>query len=137
METSTSGIVDVGGVDDFDARPTAVTAAGRELIVYRWGDRFVALRNLCPHQNLPFTGTTVFSRVQGTKSRAEMVPDTDEPVIVCPVHRYEFDAQGSCVTQQHGAKRLRVKSYPVEVVDGRVLVDMRSKTMRSGATNDR
>ncbi|HWT91684.1 MAG TPA: Rieske (2Fe-2S) protein [Solirubrobacteraceae bacterium] len=129
METSTSGLVDVGGVDDFESRPTAVVAAGRELIVYRWGDRFVAVRNRCPHQNLPFTGGAVFCRVRGTTSQSEMVPAADEPVLVCPAHRYEFDAEGKCVTQQHGAKQLRIKAYPVRVVDGRVVVDMRSKKM--------
>ena len=131
METSTSGLIDIGAVEDFDG-PTVVTAAGRELMVYRWGDRFVALRNRCPHQNLAFTGGRVFTLVRGSSSQSRMVADAAEPVLVCPAHRYEFDSRGMCVTQQHGAKRLRVKSYPVQEVDGRVVVDMRSKTMRKG-----
>ena len=136
MDTATTGLVDVGAVEDFDG-PTPVMAAGRELLVYRWGDRFVAVRNRCPHQNLAFTGGRVFSLVRARSSQSEMVAEADEPVLVCPAHRYEFDSRGMCVTQQHGAQRLRVKSYPVKAVDGRVVVDMRSKKMQQEAEDAR
>jgi nitrite reductase/ring-hydroxylating ferredoxin subunit len=113
--------VDVGSVDDF-ARPQPVRVGGRDLIVYRWGGEFVALRNRCPHQNLPFTGGQVFTKVSAGGSLAERVTDPEEPVLVCPLHRYEFDRAGICLSTR-GGKALRVKTYPTSVRVGRVYVD--------------
>jgi nitrite reductase/ring-hydroxylating ferredoxin subunit len=113
-------LADVGSVADFpNATPRIVTANNRELAVYRWGDRFIAVRNRCAHMGMSFLRGTVVERVESGGTRRERRA-TSEPELVCPVHGYSYDAAGQCVTHA----RMRVRSYPVQVRDGRVLVNM-------------
>jgi nitrite reductase/ring-hydroxylating ferredoxin subunit len=112
-------LADVGAVDDFaEATPRIVTANNRELAVYRWGGRFIAVRNRCAHMGMSFRGGKVMERVESGSTRLERRA-TSEPELVCPVHGYSYDASGQCMTHAH----MRVRSYPVQVRDGRVLVD--------------
>jgi nitrite reductase/ring-hydroxylating ferredoxin subunit len=111
-------LADVGSFDDFEhAKPTVVTANGRELVLYKWHDTIRALRNVCPHQGMSFRGGRVAERVSSGETRTERFA-TSEPELVCPVHGYAFDSSGQCTTHAH----LRMKAYEVEVRDGRVLV---------------
>jgi nitrite reductase/ring-hydroxylating ferredoxin subunit len=55
--------------------------------------------------------------------------EQENPVIACPWHKYEFSLKdGHCLTNAG----LRVRSYPVTVEDGRVLVDMGGNRGKAG-----
>jgi nitrite reductase/ring-hydroxylating ferredoxin subunit len=113
-------LADVGAVDDFpEATPRIVMVNNRELALYRWGDRFIAVRNRCAHMGMSFRGGRVVERVVSGGTRLERKA-TSEPELICPVHGYSYDAAGQCMTHAH----LRVRSYPVTVSDGRVLVNL-------------
>lgn len=123
--------VDVAGFDELeDGVPKIAKANGREIILVRWGDRVFALRNICPHQSASFAAgwarrkvcSVLHDSASGSREWA-LVIDEDEPVILCPWHKWEFHlANGRCTTDP----RFRVRSYPTDVVAGRVYVTTRS-----------
>jgi nitrite reductase/ring-hydroxylating ferredoxin subunit len=117
-------LVDVGAVDDFPAGSVRVVLAdGKEVGVLRWRDAWYALRNICPHLGAPLCSGV--SRALLTQERAaseDLVVDVDRPVIECPWHHWEFDVRSGASLV--GSER--VKTYPVHVDEGRVLVDLRA-----------
>jgi nitrite reductase/ring-hydroxylating ferredoxin subunit len=115
-------MIEVARLEELEQRtPTVVRAGARELVLVRDGERVHALRNACPHMDESFAGAAVIARIGGTPDEPRF--DDDEPLIVCPWHRYEFSlADGRCL----GGGRYRVRTYAVRVDDGRVLVDLRS-----------
>jgi 3-phenylpropionate/trans-cinnamate dioxygenase ferredoxin subunit len=99
--------------------PTIVRAGERELVLVRDGTAVYALRNSCPHMDASFHGAAVIPRVSGTPQEPSF--DDRQPVIACPWHQYEFSlATGRCLTSE----RLSVRTYPVTVCGGKVLVDL-------------
>jgi len=114
-------IVDVGAVGDFDDRRfRIVTAGGREVGVLRWRDRFYAVHNRCPHQSGPVCLGVVSGKLQGA-APGSMDVDDETPVLACPWHGWEFDLdRGRALWDESYA----VKTMPVHVEDGRVLVEM-------------
>jgi nitrite reductase/ring-hydroxylating ferredoxin subunit len=117
--TETKG-ADIGELDSFEhGKPRIVKAGNRELVVYRWGDRVVALRNVCAHQGMSFRGGAVFGRLYSEERRGDVRFENEEPELICPVHGYTYDASGQCTTHPH----LRIKAYQVEIRDGHVFVD--------------
>jgi nitrite reductase/ring-hydroxylating ferredoxin subunit len=116
--TTSAKLRDIGALDEFPhAVPRIIQAGSRELVVYRWHDEVVALKNVCAHQGLSFRGGKVIERVSSGQTRSERTP-TSRPELVCPIHGYSYDAAGRCRTHEH----LRIRSYDVELRDGRVLV---------------
>lgn len=113
--------VDVGPVEDFpDRTMTVVRANGIDIGVCRWGSEIFALRSRCPHQAAPlcqgFLQAGLSSRF--TDEEVEVRAHTEEPVILCPWHRWEFSVRsGEAVWPGY-----RAKTYPVNVDGGRVLV---------------
>ncbi len=81
---------------------------------------YYAVRGVCPHQGGmlgagQLTSLTV-SDVPGTYQFAK-----HGEVLRCPWHSFDFDVTtGRCVSDP----RLRVKTYPVRVEDGHVVVDL-------------
>jgi nitrite reductase/ring-hydroxylating ferredoxin subunit len=115
-----SNLTDIGAFDEFEHGVTRIMNVNkRELVVYRWNDRVVALRNICAHQGMSFRGGAVFGRVYSEEERGNVRYAREEPNLSCPVHGYTFDEGGQCTTHAH----LRIKAYPVEIRDGRVFVD--------------
>lgn len=113
-------MIDAGPVEEFvSGAMRIVQAEGRDLGVLRWGESWFALRNICPHLGAPVcTGPVQPYLGQDDTGGEDLVVDHDRPVITCPWHHWEFDlATGRSLI---GADRLRV--YPVEIVDGRVMV---------------
>ena len=112
----------VGAVESFPERvPVAVEVGGRELAVVSWGGELYAVRNVCPHQSQSFVGGQVRHEFCPTGVAGEIELGDDEPVIVCPWHIWEFRLRdGTC--SRDPSKR--VKSYPVEVREGSVYVDV-------------
>lgn len=113
-------LIDVASADDLtDGEMRAVTAGDRELVLARVGDDFYAADARCPHMG----GRLVEGQLVRT-------------VIVCPRHGSRFDLTDGRVamwTTSTGlslsvAKTIRrprpLRTYPVLVQEGRVLVDL-------------
>ena len=115
-----SAAVDVGSAEEFAHGSIALRrVGGREIAIIRWRGRLYALRNVCPHQSGELCAI-VTHRV--TSSGAGHVgAEPLRPLVQCARHRWEFDlASGAALCDPH----LRVKTYPVRVENGRVLVDV-------------
>lgn len=103
-------------------------AGGRELVLVRWQDDVFALRNICPHMSTSLFKGTVMACRTGTVGEPGI--DRENPVLTCPWHQYEYTlADGRCLTDQS----LRVRSYPVQIEDGKVLVDLEGHRGRTPA----
>ena len=94
----------VGKLDDFpDGRAVEVRIGARRIAVYRTGEQFHALKNICPHQG------DLLHRVPPSEGQA-----------VCIGHGWRFDlTTGVCVKGDVGA---RVAVYPVRVEGETVMV---------------
>jgi nitrite reductase/ring-hydroxylating ferredoxin subunit len=116
-------MVDLAALDELvEGRPHVVQAGGRELGLVRWRDAVYAIRNVCPHMGARLCAGTVTAQLLSDGPRAPVAVDAGRPVISCPWHgwTYEIATGGSLVDPA----RFRVRSYPVAIVDGRVLVDL-------------
>ncbi|MQA87925.1 MAG: Rieske 2Fe-2S domain-containing protein [Streptosporangiales bacterium] len=114
--------VDVGSVEDFpDRAMTVVEVDGTEVGVCRWGSEFFAMRNRCPHQGGPVCSGFLQARLAGrcTAEGVEMEATPGEPVILCAWHRWEFSVRTG---ESAWDPRYKVRTYPVDVDGGRVLV---------------
>jgi len=116
-------LIEVGALDDFPDRGVRIVSVGcRELGIVRWEGEFYALHNRCPHQAGPVCTGTLGPKIV-CDSPGQLEIDPDSPVIACAWHRWEFDVKtGASVWDP----KYRVKTYPVEIRDDRVLVRMPS-----------
>ena len=114
--------VEVAALDDLQHGATNVhTVGGRELVLVRWNDDVYALRNICPHMSTALDRNAMVVAYRGGSTPGEVTIERDNPVIACPWHGYEYTLRdGLCITDAG----LRVRSYPVEIKDGKVLVDL-------------
>ena len=94
--------VDAGEVGDIPSDRCVAVADGAAIAV-RVGDEVVAFENRCLHQQSPLAGARVFGDQFG-----------------CPLHFWRYELP----TGRHTGNRGTLPSYAVEVVDGRVLVDL-------------
>lgn len=119
----------VGRLSDFpDAKAVPVRAGGREIVVTRWRHELFAIRNVCPHQSQSFSPARVHGALRGSGQPGEIELEDAEPIIVCPWHTWEFRLRtGHCVNDPSQ----RVASYPVEVRDGLVYVEVDARAIRS------
>ena len=96
----------------------AVSAAGREILLSRVGDKYYAVDNLCPH-------------MKGNLSQGKL----ESTVVTCPLHGSQFDiSNGQVVRWLRGGLMSKIGSalklskdltvYNVKVEDGRVLVEV-------------
>lgn len=99
--------------------PRAVGVGRRSLVIVRTpGGTVHALNDRCPHHGARLSFGPVLEKVTATGRDYELLPE--EYVIRCPWHSYEFDLPtGRCLVDPD---RMRVRTYPVEVADGRVYV---------------
>ncbi len=86
--------------------------------VFRVGDSFYALLNLCPHRGAPLCegvqcGTT--APVDGP----EFIYHRDNEIIRCAWHGWEFDIKTGAALAAPGVK---ARTFPVTVEDGAVYV---------------
>jgi nitrite reductase (NADH) small subunit len=114
-------IVDVGDLDTFPDRDvTIVTVEGREIGIVRWADDVFAVANLCAHQRGPLCRGTVSPRLEAREA-GNLELGAGPPVIACPWHGWEFDVRSG---QAVWDDRYRVRTYPVHVERGRVVLDV-------------
>jgi nitrite reductase/ring-hydroxylating ferredoxin subunit len=97
-----------------------VDAGGREVGVVLWRGRFYALRNICPHLGAPVCLGTVSPLLTEGSEPWQLQVDETRLILACPQHRWEYDvATGASLLGNS-----RLKTYEVEVKDGRVLVEI-------------
>jgi nitrite reductase/ring-hydroxylating ferredoxin subunit len=116
-------LLEVCGLNDLtEGIPTVVSAGRVDLAMIRWRDRVFALRNSCPHESHSFEHGAVRPDIKGGHEIEEVVQDEVNAVLYCPFHHWGFRlADGGCTA---AGSRLRVKSYPTSVEDGRVMVEV-------------
>jgi nitrite reductase (NADH) small subunit len=105
----------VGTVSDFDDDVRkGLVIEGREVFVFRRGERFYAFENRCSHAGGPVGEGTIIGRVKavlgpGKEVLREEFSETDLQ-IVCPWHGYEYNIEtGKCAAD----KRLGLRRYTV------------------------
>ena len=111
----------VGTEDEFPPATHRVVQLGRvEVGVFNVNGDFYALPNVCPHQFGPLCAGTVNGTMAcsaATDWKFAWVREGE--IITCPWHGIEFDI---ATGQSLSSPRLRVRTYPVRVVDGQVTV---------------
>ncbi|MCE0762375.1 Rieske (2Fe-2S) protein [Pseudonocardia kujensis] len=94
---------------------------GRSVGVFNLGDRYVALRNTCPHEGAPLC--------EGALSGALTSPRPGEyhyerrgEILRCPWHQWEFDLRTG--RSWVDPERLRVRSYSVTCENDHVVLHL-------------
>jgi nitrite reductase/ring-hydroxylating ferredoxin subunit len=93
-----------------------------EIGVYNVGGTYYALHSMCPHQFGPACLGPVGGQAicnEGTEWRLQLVRDGE--ILTCPWHGMEYDIiSGQCLSMP----RMRLRTFPVRVVDGEVRVQI-------------
>lgn len=97
--------VDIGSLDDIPAQGARLvkTAQGCVAVFRTADDRVFALDDRCPHKGGPLSEGIV----HGTS-------------VTCPLHNWVFDMNTG---QAQGADEGMVRTWPVKVQEGRILID--------------
>lgn len=123
LEADKDGRVTACRTDELDDGERLLVKVGRRRIgLFRVDGRFVALHGVCPHAGGalcegPLTGTT---RTADDFFGFEY--EREGRVLRCAWHGFEFDVESG---QSLADPRLRARSYPVQVDDGAVVIDLR------------
>jgi nitrite reductase (NADH) small subunit/3-phenylpropionate/trans-cinnamate dioxygenase ferredoxin subunit len=97
-----SEFVVVGRVSDFAPGGTMVTVAGRHVAIFRLGDEFFALDNMCLHRGGPLC--------EGPIARE---------IVTCPWHGWSYQIRTGTMVQD---PRVGVSRHDVRVDDDQVAV---------------
>ena len=95
----------VGRIDDIPDKGSVAVKAGRQTIaVFRDGESFFAIHNMCPHKG-------------GLMCDGEFEPANG--IVRCPLHLWGWHLErGELETDP----RQQIRTYPVKVVDGEVVL---------------
>lgn len=107
--------VDIGALEDIPAQGARLvkTAAGCIAVFRAADDRVFALDDRCPHKGGPLSEGIVHGHG-----------------VTCPLHNWVFDMNTGMA---QGADDGAVRTYPVEVKDGRILLDAADLMQRNAA----
>lgn len=99
---------------------TVIDVGGRSIGVIHSTDGLYAVRNRCPHQGAPLclgrvSGTTFADRPHAYRY------DLDGRALACPWHHWEFDLRTG---RSLFDPSVRVRTYPVVVRDGDIVVEV-------------
>lgn len=113
----------VGKFEDIaDGDHKVYAAGGREVGVFRVGEKVFAWENHCPHAGGPICQGKIFGRLDEplTEDKRSLgLAYRPEKHIVCPWHGYEFDIE----TGVHpGDPNVKLRAIPVSVRDGAVVL---------------
>jgi nitrite reductase/ring-hydroxylating ferredoxin subunit len=97
-----------------------VEVEGRSIGVINAGGTLYALRNVCPHQGAPLCEGTIGGTMVPSDPY-EYVYGLNGRVLRCPWHGWEFDLETG--RSLFKPERSRVKTYPVKVDDGAIVID--------------
>jgi nitrite reductase (NADH) small subunit/3-phenylpropionate/trans-cinnamate dioxygenase ferredoxin subunit len=98
-------ILSLGPAEEMaDGQCRTVTGPGKAISVFRVGDQFYAIDDMCPHA--------------GASLGAGHVEDG---VVTCPWHFWRFRL---CDGAWADNPRIKIGSYPVQVVDGEVRLEI-------------
>src|SRR5215208_7604573 len=90
---------------------------GQSIGVFRIGEEYVAILNVCPHEFAP----VCLGRVGGTtlpSAPGEWKWGREGEILACPWHGWEFDLlSGSCLTD-----RRRLRMYEVTVEEDQIII---------------
>ena len=120
----TSSAHDVGAVADFEVgQPTRVEIEGRGFVVVNAGTGFHAARDVCPHQGARLSSGRCKGEAYAATVGAQVEYRTGERTLLqCAWHGWIFDLDSGRALAD--PDRARVRVYPVQVTDGRVLVNL-------------
>lgn len=112
---------DVGAVEELDRKGRLIVDVdGRQIGVFRdprAAEELCAVRNRCPHQGVALCLGSI--RFRECSDRPGSYDVSDQVVIRCPQHGWEFDVRtGLSPDDPH----LRVAVYEARAEDGRVLL---------------
>ncbi|SRR5260221_9747856 len=114
-------LVDVGPLEDFAPNEIRVVEVnGREIGIARWQGEVYALRNVCPHQAGPVCSGRLLAGI-GSKTVGSLEAQLESPVVACAWHGWEFQLTTG---QSLWDPNFRIRTYDVQVRDGRLLVDL-------------
>ncbi|MFA4914546.1 MAG: Rieske (2Fe-2S) protein [Burkholderiaceae bacterium] len=113
----------IGRVDDIPQTDALIVQVeGLPIGVFKRGERFFAVKNLCPHKRAPLALGTVSGTMLPTACAGELKYGLEDQVIRCPWHGWEFDlVSGKCL---FGVSDSKIKTYAISVRDGDVYVDI-------------
>lgn len=113
----------VGRVEDIPGNDALIVQVeGLPIGVFKRGERFFAVKNLCPHKRAPLALGTVEGTMLPTPCAGELQYGMEDQVIRCPWHGWEFDlTTGKCL---FGVSDSKIRTYPIAVRDGDVFVDV-------------
>ncbi len=95
----------VGRLGDIPDNGSVAVKAGHQVIaVFRSGDAVYAIHNICPHKG-------------GLMCQGEFEPDAR--IVRCPIHLWGWRLDTGALETD---PRQQVRTYPVKVVDGEVLL---------------
>jgi nitrite reductase (NADH) small subunit len=119
-----SELVEVGALEDLTVgRFSLVNVDGKEVGLVRTADdRVFAVLNHCPHRGAP----VCLGRVSGTMLPAPpgvLEYGLESSVLTCPWHGWEFELETGRALW--GISRSRLRTYAVEIRDGRVLISVK------------
>jgi nitrite reductase (NADH) small subunit len=93
---------------------------GQSIGVFRVGDEFVAILNMCPHEFAP----VCLGRVGGTtltSAPGEWKWGREGEILACPWHGWEFELlTGKALF----GNRPRLRLFPVRIEDGQIFVSL-------------
>ncbi|MBT5714935.1 Rieske 2Fe-2S domain-containing protein [Candidatus Poribacteria bacterium] len=105
-----------------DGKPRRGEVNGRALVLVRAGAAVFAVRDVCPHQAARLSDGHVEGTTLACKPGQDVRYGREGEILVCPWHGWEYDlTTGRALVDPD---RVRVATYPVRVVDDRVLVTM-------------
>jgi nitrite reductase/ring-hydroxylating ferredoxin subunit len=112
---------EIGSAASFPPGSHAVVRAGKiDVGIFNVGGTLHALPNVCPHQFGPLCAGTVSGAIACHAAGGfHWVYEQEGEIVTCPWHGIEFEiATGRCLS----SSRLKVRPYPVELVDGTVVI---------------
>jgi len=106
----------VARLEDFPPETRRIVrVGGREIGVFRVGERFFAVRNRCPHQGGPLCIGRVFPRIVSDEPGSVRLDRDRAPLLVCPWHGWQYDMESG---QSYAPGDPHVRSYRVSVEPG-------------------
>ena len=96
----------------------------RSVGLFRVGEEFYAIRNVCPHQGGPLGEGSLFPLLRAKvveTGKVKEFNDYEHMVLCCPWHGWEFDLKtGECIADRHQCARVyktRVEGDQVIIID--------------------